>query len=77
MKAVMFDLDGTLVDVKEDYPEESLGHALRHFGLEYTKKDIYALWYGPLRESYAKTRFGFANPEEFWKVFGEFLNNGQ
>jgi len=72
MKAVMFDLDGTLVDVDDGYLEESLGHTLRHFGLSYTLQDINELWYGSDREGYITRRFGLKNPLDFWKIFVEY-----
>jgi len=71
VKAVIFDLDGTLVDVRENYPEESLGYAFGQFGIEYTDEDMGQLWFGNTRDVHLK-KFGFGNPEDFWKVFVEY-----
>ena len=69
MKAVMFDLDNTLVCVKEGYVEESLGYAVSNFGVNYDNKDLHKIWFDSNRDNFVKELVGVDNPEEFWKVF--------
>ncbi len=73
MKAVMFDLDGTLIGIRDGYMEESIGHTIREFGVDYTRKDIDEIWLGSCRDEYVKRLVRISDPEEFWRVFVEFV----
>lgn len=71
LKAVIFDLDDTLVYSREGYKERSLGMALKKLNVPYTQEDINRIWFDCGRDSYL-ARFGITNVEVFWDAFKEF-----
>ncbi len=68
----MFDLDGTLVDVREGYIEESIGHTLKVFGAKYTPSDAQKIWLEAGRDELVRKLTGLSNPEDFWDEFKKY-----
>jgi phosphoglycolate phosphatase len=69
IKAVLFDLDHTLVDTKGEYKLFVLNKALSYFGKEATLDEAIYFWLNHDREKII-TKKG-VNAEEFWNKFHE------
>lgn len=69
-KAVIFDLDGTLIHTKPEYIEQLLRKCFTETGIEPTKENIEKLWYGPLKDKFLQSKG--VSTEEFWKKFIEY-----
>jgi len=68
-KAVIFDLDGTLVHTTPEYRYKVVPQTLTEFGVIASKENIDKFWFGhPDREIVIRDHFGVA-PELFWKEF--------
>lgn len=67
MKAIIFDLDGTLVSVRLEYRYELLGKVLARFGKRATPDEIDSFWFMHSRDRLIE-RWGI-KPESFWKEF--------
>ncbi len=69
IKAVLFDLDGTLVCTKPAYRYSTTGKVLSRFGLTKSEREIDRFWFKPGRD---KLLEGWGmEPERFWKAFWE------
>ncbi|MBI2579919.1 MAG: HAD family hydrolase [Candidatus Aenigmarchaeota archaeon] len=66
-KAVLFDLDGTLVHTPFDYVSRVVGRALADLNLSSGEGGIRRFWYEPFRERTIREVFG-TEPEIFWPV---------
>ncbi|MBI2173545.1 MAG: HAD family hydrolase [Candidatus Aenigmarchaeota archaeon] len=66
-KAVLFDLDGTLVHTPFEYIRDVVGRALTDLAVSYSDDGIRRFWYEPFRERTIREVFG-AEPEKFWHV---------
>jgi pyrophosphatase PpaX len=67
-KAVVFDLDGTLVHTKPEYRYLLVRNTLNELGSKYTKKFIDKFWFESERDLIIKKRFKL-KPELFWESF--------
>ena len=72
MKAIVFDLDGCLVDAREGYLEQSVGQAFSQLGIDYTSEDARKLCIETHRDEFLAERFGLKDTREFWKLFVEY-----
>ena len=66
-KAVLFDLDGTLVHTPFEYIRDVVGNTLRDLGLSSDENGIRRFWYEPFREITLREVFGI-EPDRFWPV---------
>ncbi|MDD5649880.1 MAG: HAD family hydrolase [Candidatus Nanoarchaeia archaeon] len=72
IKAVVFDLDDTLIEIKFEGLKKVLEKTNKKLGLDYfTEEEINRLWFKPHRNEFLQQRFKI-NPENYWKVFNEF-----
>lgn len=69
-KAVIFDLDGTLVHTTPKYRYKTTGRTLKEFGKKATKDIIDKFWFEGKRDKTIKKYFG-VEPKLFWNVFRE------
>jgi len=67
-KAIIFDLDGTLVHTLSEYRYTLVSKVLKEFGLQATKRDIDTFWFEGARDAIIEKRFGLT-PKEFWNMF--------
>lgn len=68
-KAVIFDLDGTLVHTAPEYRYKVIGDTLKEMGVtSYLKEHIDRLWFESDREKIVKECFG-QDPLLFWKIY--------
>ncbi len=70
IKAVLFDLDGTLVCTRAGYRHSTTGKVLSRFGMKKSNKEIDRFWFKPGREELLES-WGL-DPKKFWKVFWEY-----
>lgn len=68
VKAVIFDISGTLAYCRPEYRQQVVGKAFSRLKLDYRDEDIEKFWYGQARSTFIKERFAI-DPEDFWKVF--------
>lgn len=69
IKAIIFDLDGTLVRTTKDYRRETVTRALGRLGVaEFPQEVVDKFWFGPHRNEIITEEFGL-RPEDFWPVF--------
>jgi len=69
MKAAIFDLDGTLVDMSKEYPMKVFGPAFEKFGMKITEAEAHRLWYGDYRDEWLREEKGFDDTEVFWDEY--------
>lgn len=68
-KAVIFDLDGTLVHTAPEYRYKVIGDTLREMGVDsFLMEHIDKLWFETDREKIVQEYFG-QKPEDFWKIY--------
>lgn len=68
-RAVIFDLDGTLVHTEPEYRYKIIGDTLRELGVIYfSPEHMDMLWFETERNKIIKKCFG-QEPEIFWKVY--------
>ncbi len=67
-KAIVFDLDGTLVHTEPDYRYLVVGETLKELGAQASKRDIDRFWFEGDRDRIIQERFGF-EVADFWEVF--------
>ncbi|MBI2578307.1 MAG: HAD family hydrolase [Candidatus Aenigmarchaeota archaeon] len=72
IKAVIFDLDGTLVHTKPEYLEQLIRRCCADLGIKPTKESIEKIWFGNLSEKEKIMTDGGINPEHFWRKFVEY-----
>ena len=70
-KAVIFDLDGTLVHTKSDYRYLVVPRALSEFNRTASHDEIDTFWFEPERSEFVRKHFRI-EPREFWKVFDNY-----
>jgi len=67
----LFDLDGTLIDVEQQYIYDVMNTVGRRFGVGFSEWEAEQLWYGPSHSrATVLDRHGLA-PEPFWDAFHE------
>lgn len=69
IKAILFDLDHTLVDTKIEYKQYALNLALNYFNESATKSEAEYFWLNNDREKLVKEKK--INVQDFWKKFHE------
>lgn len=69
-RAVVFDLDGTLVHTSPEYRYGVVGQALGHFGIGASGRDIDRFWFGPESDNIIREAFGL-DPRQFWESYHE------
>ena len=69
-KAVIFDLDGTLVHTMPEYRYTIVGNALKSIGIKTTSHLIDRFWFESRRDEIIKEHFGI-EPGIFWKNYRE------
>ena len=67
-KAVIFDLDGTLVHTTPEYRYQIVGQTLKDLGTTSSDYNIDRFWFESRRDSIIKEHFGL-EPELFWKNY--------
>lgn len=68
-KAIIFDLDGTLVHTAPEYRYKVIGDTLKEMGVNfYLNEHIDRLWFETDREKIVQECFG-QKPEDFWKIY--------
>lgn len=70
IKAVLFDLDGTLVCTRTGYRYSTTNKVLSRFGIKKSEKEIDRFWFKPSRDELLES-WGL-DPEKFWPVFHSF-----
>jgi phosphoglycolate phosphatase len=67
----LFDLDGTLVDVDQEYPVEVMERVGDRLGREFSEREAALLWYGQgdARRAFLADRD--VDPALFWDIFHE------
>lgn len=70
IKGIIFDLDGTLVDTKEEYKYEVFTKTMKYFKIEVTNQEANLFWYGKQRSRLIENKYNI-NPRIFWKKFME------
>lgn len=72
IKAVIFDLDGTLVHTKPEYLEQLIRKCCAEVGIKPTKENIENIWFGNPTEKEKIMAEKGVNPEHFWRKFIEY-----
>ncbi|MEK6952840.1 MAG: HAD-IA family hydrolase [Nanoarchaeota archaeon] len=72
-KAVIFDLDGTLVHTTQEYRSRTCGQTLATLGVKAKIEQIDKFWFGTDRDRIITETFGL-NPKVFWRIFREYDN---
>ena len=67
IKAVIFDLDGTLLHTSPEYLEKLLKKCCADAGIEPTKESVEELWFGPKRREFIEGHG--IDPQKFWELF--------
>ena len=67
-KAVIFDLDGTLVHTMPEYRYKIVGQTLKDFGIKAYNEDIDSFWFESGRNKIIKNSFGI-DPKLFWRRY--------
>ena len=75
IKGLIFDLDGTIIDNREDYMELMLKRVGNDLGRDLTLGHARELWYAIDAESRDEVikRWGI-NPDKFWTIFNKYEN---
>lgn len=69
IKAIIFDLDGTLVHTTSKYRYAVVRKTLKELGVSsFSKKNVDKFWFGGNREKIIRKLFNL-DPKIFWKVF--------
>lgn len=71
MKAVGFDLDGTLVTTRAEYRYDVVGRALRDLRRHADQAAIDAFWFGADRDAIIRSNFEL-DPPLFWTAFARY-----
>jgi len=70
-KAIIFDLDGTLIHTAPEYRYKVIGDTLKELGVDsFLREHIDKLWFGTDREKIVQDCFG-QKPENFWKIYAK------
>jgi len=67
----VFDLDGTLVGVEENYVDDVVDSVARRLGHEFTRSQIDTIWHSLRGSPDRKLREWGLDPDRFWSVFHE------
>ncbi len=71
-KAIIFDLDGTLVFTLPSFKYEVMVKTLSELGMNvFRKEEIDEFWYGTDRDSIIKKYFK-VEPQRFWEIFNKY-----
>lgn len=70
-KAVVFDLDGTLVHTTPEYRYKIVGQTLRDLGATSSNHNIDRFWFEARRDAIIKEHFGL-EPELFWRTYRQY-----
>ncbi len=70
IKAVIFDLDGTLIHTKPEYVWHLLNRCFEETGIPPTRENIEIIWHGTNKEQFIASHG--VDPELFWKKFTEY-----
>jgi len=70
IKAIIFDLDGTLVHTTVEYRYKTVSSIMKHFKKELEMNEIDRFWFGNDRNKIISS-WG-VEPKEFWKFFREY-----
>lgn len=65
----LFDLDGTLVDIDPAYPRSVIDRVGDRLNLQFTDRDVEALWYGFDDARTDCLRKRGIDPDRFWQAF--------
>jgi HAD superfamily hydrolase (TIGR01509 family) len=68
-KAVLFDLDGTLVKTRAEYRYDVIGRVLNELGVKYSNQQIDDFWFRSHRDNFVQSWVGENNAEKFWHLF--------
>lgn len=71
LKAVMFDLDGTLVSTRPEYRYQIVSNTLRELGRKAVQAHIDTFWFEGNRDEIIRTLFQ-VDPLLFWKAYASF-----
>jgi HAD superfamily hydrolase (TIGR01549 family) len=69
-KAILFDMDWTLVRTDSRFRHYAVAKPLRHFGINISKEEMDALWYEGMRHAELE-RLGVKDLGAFFKIFGD------
>lgn len=72
IKAIIFDIDGTLIHTRLAYLEQLIRRCCIETGIEPTKENIERIWYGPIDEKIELMKSMNVDPAEFWKKLIEY-----
>lgn len=67
----VFDLDGTIVDVEDDYIHDVLGRVGDRVGYGFTERQAESIWHGFGGERSEQLRSWGIDPDDFWTIFHE------
>ncbi|WP_136687530.1 HAD family hydrolase [Halorhabdus amylolytica] len=67
----LFDLDGTLIDVEDEYPRAVFDRVGRQLGYEFTDRQVRILWHGLTGSRNEQLREWGLEPEAFWSTYHE------
>lgn len=70
-KALLFDLDGTLVTTSPGHRYLAVGQTLEELGRSSTRESMDRFWFETRRDDVIKDEFGL-EPEVFWKTFRKY-----
>ncbi len=69
-KAVLFDMDGTLIHTTDEYIEKTFDKTLKRFNLKADKELIRKMWFDDKRNEIVKNELNM-EPKKFWDSFTE------
>lgn len=67
----LLDLDGTLIDVEQQYIYDVMNTVGRRFGVSFSEWDAEMLWYGPSQQRASVLDRHGIDPQPFWNAFHE------
>jgi len=67
----LFDLDGTLVDVADDYPRQVFDRVGERLGYDFSDRQIRILWHGLTGSRNDQLREWGLDPDSFWSIYHE------
>ncbi|MXR52644.1 HAD-IA family hydrolase [Halovenus sp. WSH3] len=67
----LLDLDGTLIDVEQQYIYDVMNTVGRRFGRSFSEWEAEMLWYGPSQSRATIMDRHEIDPEQFWQAFHE------
>ncbi|QGN06105.1 HAD family hydrolase [Halorhabdus sp. CBA1104] len=67
----LFDLDGTLVDVEGDYPQQVFDRVGERLDYDFDEREIRVLWHGLTGSRNDQLREWGLDPDQFWPAYHE------